>query len=269
VQEVGMELCPRLGIAIPVGKDSLSLKTVWNDAGDERRMVSPLSLVVSAFAPVTDARRALTPQLDMANGPSRLLLLDLGAGRDRLAGSALAQVLGQFGEEVPDLEDADHLSGFFRAVQRMSRDRLLLAYHDRSDGGLLATVCEMAFAARCGLDLDFDLSPERLTGRLFSEELGAVLQVRVDDVKKVRAICRDEGIGSLLSDIGKPAEGRALNIGARGARLARFDLPELLQAWSETSYAVQVERDNPECAEQEFTRLADWRRRALRRCRVA
>jgi phosphoribosylformylglycinamidine synthase len=264
VRAVGMDLCPKLGIAIPVGKDSLSLQTVWEQDGEERRMVSPVSLVVSAFAPVTDARRALTPQLDAASGPTRLLLLDLGAGRDRLGGSALARVLGQFGDEVPDLDSAAHLAGFFRAVQRLNRERLLLAYHDRSDGGLLAAVCEMAFAGRSGIELDFDLAEDALLHRLFSEELGAVLQVRVDDLRKVRAICRDEGIGSLLSDIGKPVPGQVLQIGLRGRQVHAFDLADLIRAWGETSHAVQAARDNPECAAQEFDRLQDWRRRSLR-----
>jgi phosphoribosylformylglycinamidine synthase len=263
VRSVGMELCPRLGIAIPVGKDSLSLKTVWQQDGAERRMLAPVSLVVSAFAPVTDARRALTPQLRTDRGLTRLLLLDLGAGRDRLGGSALAQVSGQFGDEVPDLDSADYLAGLFRAVQRLNREKLLLAYHDRSDGGMLATVCEMALAGRTGIRLDLDVPEERLVPRLFSEELGAVLQVRADDLRKVRAICRDEGIGSLLMDIGKPVAGQALDIAVRGRRLVSFDLPVLHQAWSETSHSIQALRDNPECADQEFARLLDWRRPAL------
>ncbi len=264
VRAVGMELCPELGIAIPVGKDSLSLKTVWREGEEERRMLAPVSLVASAFAPVTDARRALTPQLDAASGPTRLLLLDLGEGRDRLGGSVLARVLGQFGDEVPDLDTPRHLGGFFRAVQRLNREQLLLAYHDRSDGGLLATVCEMAFAGRSGVELEFDLPFARLLPRLFSEELGAVLQVRVDDIKKVRAICRDEGVGSLLSDVGRPVTGRELRIRTRDRETASFDLGELIQAWGETSHAIQAMRDNPECADQEFARLGDWRRRALR-----
>jgi phosphoribosylformylglycinamidine synthase len=264
VRAVGLELCPELGIAIPVGKDSLSLKTVWHEGGSERRMVAPVSLVVSAFAPVTDARRALTPQLDSASGSTRLLLLDLGAGRDRLGGSALATVLGSFGDEVPDLDKPGQLAGFFRAVQRMNREGLLLAYHDRSDGGLLATACEMAFAARTGIALDFDLGEERLLPRLCSEELGAVIQVRVDDLRKVRAICRDEGIGSLLADIGKPVPGHELAISLRGRQVVSLDLKDLIQAWSETSHAVQAVRDHPECADQEFARLRDWRRRTLR-----
>jgi phosphoribosylformylglycinamidine synthase len=264
VRAVGLELCPRLGIAIPVGKDSLSLKTVWQDAGREKRMLAPVSLVVSAFAPVTDARRALTPQLRRNAGPSRLLLLDLGGGRDRLGGSVLAQVNGQFGDQVPDLESPDQLAAFFRAVQRLNREGLLLAYHDRSDGGLLATVCEMAFAGHAGLHLELDVDPRRLLPRLFSEELGAVLQVRVDDLRTVRAICRDEGLGDLLVDIGRPVEGEQLEIAARGERLARLELPDLCQTWGETSYRIQRLRDNPQCAEQEYAALGDWRRPGLR-----
>ncbi len=264
VRAVGLELCPQLGIAIPVGKDSLSLKTVWRETEREKRMLAPVSLVVSAFAPVTDVAAALTPQLRRNAGPSRLLLLDLGAGRDRLGGSVLAQVTEQFGDEVPDLESADHLSAFFRVIQRLRRDGLLLAYHDRSDGGLLATVCEMAFAAHSGLQLELDVPEHRLLPRLFSEELGAVLQVRIDDLKKVRAICRDEGIGDLLLDIGMPAAGDSLDISVRGERKACFALPVLAQAWGETSFRVQQLRDNPACAEEEYAVLGDWHRPGLR-----
>jgi phosphoribosylformylglycinamidine synthase len=264
VRAVGLELCPQLDIAIPVGKDSLSLKTVWRDAGDEKRMLAPVSLVVSAFAPVTDARNALTPQLRRNAGPSRLLLLDLGAGRDRLGGSTLAQVTGQFGAEVPDLDSADRLRAFFRTVQRLNRERLLLAYHDRSDGGLLATVCEMAFAGRSGLQLELDTPPERLVPRLFSEELGAVMQVRVDDLRAVRAICRDEGIGDLLLDIGMPQASPRLEVSARGKGLISLSLPELCRAWGETSFQIQRLRDNPECAGEEYAAVSDWQAPGLR-----
>jgi phosphoribosylformylglycinamidine synthase len=263
VRAVGLELCPQLGIAVPVGKDSLSLKTVWQEEGREKRMLAPVSLVVSAFAPVTDARRALTPQLRRNAGPTRLLLLDLGGGRDRLGGSVLAQVTGQFGDEVPDLESADELAAFFRAIQRLNREGLLLAYHDRSDGGFLATVCEMAFAAHTGLQLELDVGPKRLLPRLFSEELGAIVQVRVDDLRKVRAICRDEGFDALV-DIGRPVEGGVLEIASRDGSRRRLELTELCQAWGEVSYRIQRLRDNPECAEQEFAALSDWKRPGLR-----
>ena len=268
VRAVGMELCADLGVAIPVGKDSLSLKTRWRDGdredGAEQLMIAPVSLVVSAFAPVTDARKALTPQLHLGEEASRLLLLDLGEGKDRLGGSIYAQVHGQLGAVTPDLDDAGRLAAFFRAVQRMNRDGLLMAYHDRSDGGLLATVCEMAFASRCGLRLDLDPAGGRLADSLFSEELGAVLQVRVDDLRKVRAICRDEGMGSMLQDIGRPEKGRQLQVAVGGEPMLELDLAELQLDWQQTSHAVQRLRDNPECADEERESLEHWNRPVLR-----
>lgn len=264
VRAVGLELCPELGCAIPVGKDSLSLKTVWHEGDVEKRLLSPVSLVVSAFAPVSDARRALTPCLRRNAGPTRLLLLDLGHGRDRLGGSALAQVTGQFGTQVPDLDSPADLAGFFRTIQRLNQEGFLLAYHDRSDGGLLATVAEMAFAGHCGLRLEFDLDRDALLGRLFAEELGAVLQVSVDHLRKVRAICRDEGIGHLLMDIGRPTEGHELQLILSGALAHTLDLRELCQQWAETSHEIQRIRDHPECADEEFAALGDWERLGLR-----
>jgi len=267
VKAVGMELCPQLGIAIPVGKDSLSLKTRWREGdqadGIEKEMLAPVSLIVSAFAPVTDARRVLTPQLNLKEDDSRLLLLDLGQGRDRLGGSVLAQLSGQFGREVPDLDDARLLHGFFRAIQRLNREGVLLAYHDRSDGGLLATVCEMAFASRCGVRLDLEGNGDRLAQRLLSEELGAVIQVRVGDLNKVRAICRDEGISSLLQDIGRPETGRRLQVSCSGVNALDIDLAELQLDWAETSFLIQSLRDNPACADEERQGLNDWNRPVL------
>lgn len=265
VKAVGMELCPELGIAIPVGKDSLSLKTVWQDPAEgEKRMLAPVSLVISAFAPVSDARKTLTPQLRMNQGASRLLLLDLGAGNDRLGGSVFAQVKGEFGNEVPDLDSAAALKGFFRVIQRLNRDGLVLAYHDRSDGGLTAVVCEMAFAARCGIRLDFDLSADRLAARLFSEEPGAVLQVKVDDLRKVRAICRDEGIDSILHDIGRPALEPELTVSVNAVQVLKLDMKSLQLNWAQTSHAIQRLRDNPECADEERQGLVEWSRPMLR-----
>jgi phosphoribosylformylglycinamidine synthase len=265
VKAVGLSLCPELGIAIPVGKDSLSLKTTWQDEdGDPQKVTAPLSLVISAFAPVTDARRALTPQLRLNQGATRLLLIDLGGGRNRLGGSILAQVSNGFGSEVPDVESAAKLKGFFRAVQRLNRDGLLLAYHDRSDGGLLATVAEMAFAARCGIRLDLEMDGNLLAAGLFAEEAGAVLQVPVDQLKKVRAICRDEGIDSLLQDIGRPLEGRRLEVRGDGQPVCDIDLCELQQAWAETSHAIQQLRDHPGCADEERQELGQWQQPLLR-----
>ena len=268
VHAVGMELCPQLGIAIPVGKDSMSLKTRWHRDDDpqneELSMIAPVSLVVSAFAPVADVRKALTPQIRLNRGPSRLLLLDLGQGKDRLGGSIYAQIGQSLGNEVPDLDEAAHLKAFFSAIQRLNREGLILAYHDRSDGGLIAAVCEMAFAGRCGLRLDFEHAPARLPGPLFSEELGAVIQVRVDDLKKVRAICRDEGIDALLQDIGRPQSGRQLLVRCSGKPVLDMDLADLQLQWAETSLAIQSLRDHPECAEQEKAFLSQWEEPLLR-----
>ena len=158
-----MELCPALGISIPVGKDSMSMKTVWSDdAGVERKVVSPVSLVIiSAFAPVQDTRRTLTPVLKDVRNDTGLWLIDLGCGRNRLGASALSQVYGQVGSEVPDLDDPDLLKGLFTVIQELISANVLLAYHDRSDGGLAATLCEMAFASRCGLEIDLDVARDK------------------------------------------------------------------------------------------------------------
>ncbi len=253
VRSVGMELCPELGIAIPVGKDSLSLKTVWNDGAQERRVVSPVSLVVTAFAPVEDATRALTPQLS-SEPDTRLLLLDLGAGQDRLGGSILAQVHGGFGHQAPDLDDPGALRAFFAWVQEMNRDGLVLAYHDRSDGGLLTAVCEMAFAAHCGVTLELDVARGDLLARLFSEEAGAVLQVRAADLDAVTARAREAGLDALLQPVGAPVEGDMLTVSDRAGEAAVLDLVALQRAWGEVSHAVARLRDKPACADAERDR---------------
>lgn len=259
VRTVGMEFCPALGIAIPVGKDSLSLKTVWDRDGEEARMLSPVSLVASAFAPVTDARRALTPQLDTDAGSTRLLLVDLGAGRDRLGGSILAQVHGAFGNDVPDCEDAGVLRAFFETVQALATEGRLLAYHDRSDGGLATTLCEMAFAARCGLSLDLGLEAgPALVARLFSEELGAVLQVREADAEGILERFNAAGIGHLVSDIGEPVSGQLMIVRSGADTVLEQNLGALLKAWAETSHRIQRLRDNPRCADQEYIGLDEW-----------
>ncbi len=257
VRTVGMELCPELGIAIPVGKDSLSLKTVWSDGQGEQRVTSPVSLVVTAFAPVEDARRALTPQLD-TSADTRLLLADLGAGKDRLGGSILAQVHGGFGTQTPDLDDPARLKAFFDWMQDLNRDGLVLAYHDRSDGGLLATVCEMAFAARCGLSLSLDVDRDALLPRLFSEEPGAVLQVRAADLDEVLRRADAAGLGGLVGAIGAPIPGAELAVADREGAAATLDLVALQRAWGEVAHAVARLRDKPACADAERDRQDDW-----------
>ncbi|APZ44629.1 phosphoribosylformylglycinamidine synthase [Acidihalobacter ferrooxydans] len=256
VRAVGEQLCPQLGIAIPVGKDSLSMKTVWEEGGETRAVTSPLSLVVSAFAPVSDARHVLTPQLRTDCGDTDLILVDLGRGRNRLGGSALLQVYGQLGDIAPDLDAAETLKGFFEAIQTLNADRSLLAYHDRSDGGLLASVCEMAFAGRVGVELDLHADAEPLAA-LFNEELGAVLQVRHADVDEVLMVFSEIGLGNHARVIGRLSEDDAISIRAGYRTLYRAPRERLHRIWAETSYRMQALRDNPACAEQEFAALGE------------
>jgi phosphoribosylformylglycinamidine synthase len=258
VRAVGMDLCPALGIAIPVGKDSLSMKTVWRDQDTERRMCAPVSLIVSAFAPVTDVHRTLTPQIDMECGDSRLLLIDLGGGRNRLGGSCLAQVFGRFGGAVPDLDEPESLKSFFGVIQSLNRDGLVRAYHDRSDGGVIAALCEMAFAAHCGLDLRPAIPPSELNAFLFAEEPGAVIQVGAADVPEVSARFAAAGLAEALHDLGRPVRDARLRLTVEGRRVLDESLPKLQRLWSETSHAVQRLRDNPECADQELDQVGDW-----------
>jgi len=257
VRAVAMEFCPVLGISIPVGKDSLSMKTAWEDGGKRKEVTAPLSLIVSAFAPVPDVRVSLTPQLRGDCGETALMLIDLGMKRCRLGGSGLAQVHGALGDTAPDA-DAGQLRAFFAAVQQLNRDGRLLAYHDRSDGGLLVTVCEMMFAGHCGANLDIGaLGDGRALAILFNEELGAVLQVRQSDVAAVRNAFSNEGLGAACHVIGTPAAAPRLRITAGAALLLDEPLIDLRRAWSETSYHLQRLRDNPECAQEEYDRLLD------------
>ncbi len=264
VRAAGMELCPALGIAIPVGKDSLSLKTDWTSDGEQRHMLAPVSLVVSAFAPVTDARRALTPQLGAVDEPNHLLLIDLGRGADRLGGSALEQVHGVFSGRTPDLDQAEDLAGFFAAIQELAAGGRLLAYHDRSDGGLVTVLCEMAFAARCGLAIKLACERQRARARLFAEEPGAVVQVRGADLQTAMACFERHGLGGLVEEIGSAVSGQKLDVEVAGESYLGLELPALHQAWFETSHAIQSLRDNPECAAEEFAAALEWRRPLLR-----
>jgi phosphoribosylformylglycinamidine synthase len=278
VRAVALELCPTLGISIPVGKDSLSMRTTWREGGEERQVVAPVSLIVSAFAPVDDARGALTPELVRDAGETELVLIDLGRGRNRLGGSILAQVYGAAGDVPPDVDDARALRAFFACIRSLARDGLLLAYHDRSDGGLFATVCEMAFAGHAGVTLNLDLlaydalaldvdgserRPELMQGRdldralraLFAEELGAVVQVRAAERNRVLARLREAGLAAQV--IGAPNARDEIRL-VRNAKTA-FAAPrvELQRAWSETSFHMQRLRDDPDCAREEFDRILD------------
>jgi phosphoribosylformylglycinamidine synthase len=250
VKAVGMELCPELDIAIPVGKDSLSMRTVWDDSGEKKAVTAPLSLIVTAFAPVTDVRKTLTPELRTDIADTVLLLVDLGRGQQRLGGSALAQVYGAMGQQAPDT-DAASLKAFFTGIQALNEKGVLLAYHDRSDGGLFASVAEMAFAARTGVTLT--LKGDALSG-LFNEELGAVLQVRRTDVATVKAAFGE--LAESVSEIGVLAADESFRIAVNGQNVFASTRADLQKVWAETSYRIQALRDNAECAEQEFARIA-------------
>ncbi|CBL45812.1 Phosphoribosylformylglycinamidine synthase (FGAM synthase) [gamma proteobacterium HdN1] len=252
VQAIGMELCPALGIAIPVGKDSMSMRTVWDDNGEQKSVTAPLSLIISAFAPVQDVRQTLTPMLQR-DTDSRLLLIDLSNGHHRLGATALAQVYNQLGDSCADLESAEQLKVFFETIQALNHDQLLLAYHDRSDGGLFASVAEMMFAGRSGLDLELGALPGTALAALFNEELGAVIQVSnaVLDVvlAKLKAAKLDTHV------IGTLNNAQRLRIFHQGDRIFDQTRADLQSAWAETSYRIQAMRDNSECAKQEFEQI--------------
>ena len=266
VHAVGMELCPALDIAVPVGKDSMSMRTAWqetNEAGEseDKSVTSPLSLVITGFAPVTDAMRTLTPQIRMDQDESDLILIDLGNGKNRLGGSALAQVYGQVGDDCPDLDDPEDLKAFFAVIQGLNAEGKLLAYHDRSDGGLLVTLLEMAFAAHGGLEIKLDWlidEPVEAVDALFAEELGAVIQVSREHTEAVLAQFSAAGLES-CGVIARPRYDDQI-------RVTLFETP-LLEAsrlltqrtWAETSYRLQALRDNAECAKSEFDGLLDSR----------
>ncbi|RKP54748.1 phosphoribosylformylglycinamidine synthase [Pararobbsia silviterrae] len=280
VKAVGLELCPALGISIPVGKDSLSMRTKWNDEGVAKEVVSPVSLIISAFAPVADVRRHLTPQLSRELD-TVLIAIDLGRGKHRLGGSILAHVTQQVGDTTPDVDDPEDLKRFFNAIQSLNRDGKLLAYHDRSDGGLFATVAEMAFAGRVGVSLNVDMltldathesdygdakdwakqtsgrRDDRTIRALFNEELGAVIQVRAADRDAVLGVLREHGLSTCSHVIGKPNEADDIEIYRDAKKIYSATRVELQQAWSEVSWRIARLRDNPACADSEFESLVD------------
>ena len=255
VKAAGLELCPQLGINIPVGKDSLSMQMRWQD----KTVVSPVSLVVTAVAPVSDVRRHVTPQLHCDQGDSQLLLIDLGQGRQRLGGSALAQVMGQLGHQCPDVDDPQLIKGFFAALQQLLSAGLLLAYHDRSDGGLLTTVLEMAFAGHCGITLTLpDSALHHPLAWLFNEELGAVIQVKTTDLAAVETLLQAQGLMPCCQRIGQPNRSDDIRIEQpHGSSLWCASRIHCQRQWSETSYRMQALRDNPDCAQQEYDNLIE------------
>ncbi len=281
VKAVGMELCPALGISIPVGKDSLSMRTTWKDDGSDKSVTSPVSLIVSAFAPVQDVRLSLTPQIRTDAGETVLIAIDLGRGKNRMGASALAQVMQQLGDEVPDVDSAEDLKGFFAAIQELGRAKKLLAYHDRSDGGLFVTLCEMAFAGRSGLSINLDILTmegehaadwgdsknwasqvserrnEMTLRALFNEELGAVIQVRAEEKSVVMNILRAYNLGSCSHIIGKPNQTDVIEFTRDAKSIYKQPRAELRKLWSETSWRIARLRDNPACADAEYARMID------------
>lgn len=266
VHAVGMELCPALGIAVPVGKDSMSMRTAWLDEDaqgemEEKSITSPLSLVVTGFAPVTDALATLTPQINLEQEESDLILIDLGNGQNRLGGSALAQVYGQVGDTCPDVDDPEDIKAFFEVIQGLNRDGKLLAYHDRSDGGLLVTLLEMAFAAHAGLEIKLDWmidEPVEALNALFSEELGAVIQVNRQHTEEVLTQFAVAGIET-CGVIARPRYDDQVRVTLFEEPLLETTRQLTQRTWSETSYRMQALRDNPECAKNEFDNLLDVR----------
>jgi len=250
------ELCVALNIAIPVGKDSLSMKTVWQQRDATRMIVAPVSLIVSAFAPVQDVRRTLTPQLQLDQGNTALLLVDLGSGRNRLGGSCVAQVFGGTGENTPDIDSAAELTGFFAAIQELNSAERLLAYHDRSDGGLFVSLCEMAFASHCGIEARLDDVDDDTFAALFAEEAGAVIQIREEDVPLVQRVFASHGLLN-VPVLGSPRDDDRILFSNGGQAVLENNRTEFQRIWSETSLHLQRMRDNPECSQQEFETKLD------------
>ena len=254
VKAVGLELCPQLGIGIPVGKDSLSMKSVWSESAGKKEVIAPLSLIISAFAPVTTVRKTLTPQLRTNRGLTRLILVDLSQKKNRLGGSALAQVFQQIGNQPADLDQPERLAAFFAAIQTLNAADKILAYHDRSDGGLFVTLCEMAFAGHCGLKVDLSGLGDDPLAILFAEEPGAVLQIAEDRVSEVLALL--QGMGHVQT-IGTISGDDYLTFSWQGRPLLRQSRIHWQRVWTETSWRMRTLRDNPETAQQEYDTVLD------------
>ncbi len=261
VRAVGLELCPQLGLAVPVGKDSMSMKTIWSEntaegEAEKCSVTAPLSLIISAFAPVSDVRKTLTPQLDTQT-KSILLLIDLSGGKQRLGGSALAQTCGKIGRRSPDLEDVETFIKFFNVFQHLNKQGLLLAWHDRSDGGLFTCLCEMAFASQCGLNIQLDAFDQDPVNALFNEEPGGVIQVAVENLDAICAVFEEAELVSCVHDIATVEKEERISIYNNGLPLFSASRAELQQTWSRTSYLMQTLRDNPDCAREEFDAIAE------------
>jgi len=259
VKAIGEELCPALGLTIPVGKDSMSMKTKWDENGTEKSVTSPMSLIITAFGVVEDIRKTVTPELRTDKGDTRLIAIDLSQGKKRLGGSCLAQVYKQLGSETPDVDSPEVLKGFFNAIQTLVRTEKVIAYHDISDGGLFTTVTEMAFAGHTGVDIDISklVSVNEATGAsddlatLFNEELGGVIQVRASDVEAINTILVEHGVLDYFTDIGSLNNEDTIRFTRDGEVVLENSRTYYRTVWAQTTYRMQALRDNPECAQQE------------------
>lgn len=253
------EFCQELGVCIPVGKDSLSMNTAWSErcSNMQKQVTSPLSVIITAFSPVAEVCQSLTPELKTNQGETRLLLIDLGLGKNRLGGSCLTQVYQEIAGNTPDVESAQDLKAFFESMQSLNEQGIILAYHDRSDGGLFVTLCEMSFAARQGIDINLDYA-DAIMPALFSEELGAVLQVLSKDLDKVYTAFKSGGfLQDHIHDIGTLNQNQQLRIMQNNTNIFAEKILSLHRSWSETTFKMQILRDNPASAKQEYDRLLD------------
>ncbi|SFV77548.1 Phosphoribosylformylglycinamidine synthase, synthetase subunit / Phosphoribosylformylglycinamidine synthase, glutamine amidotransferase subunit [hydrothermal vent metagenome] len=251
VKAVGMDLCPELGLTVPVGKDSMSMKSSWTDDGVDKSVTSPLSLIITAFSKTPDVRAQKTPLLD-TDSDSELLLIDLGFDQNRMGGSCLAQVYNQIGNIAPNLDDSSLFKKFFTVINQLNKANLISAYHDRSDGGVITTILEMAFASHCGLDIETNASIEAL----FNEELGCVIQVSNANKSKVVAALAEAGLADCTSTIATINDSDTINITSNGKQIYSQSRAELHTLWSSTSYEIAKLRDNPDCAQQEFDNIS-------------
>ncbi|WP_392552799.1 phosphoribosylformylglycinamidine synthase [Orbus wheelerorum] len=249
VKAIGEELCPALGLTIPVGKDSMSMKTTWQQDGQQKAMIAPLSLVITAFARVEDVRNTVTPELKTV--ANRLLFIDLGCGKQTLGATALAQVYRQLGNESADVRDVQVLANFYRAIQQLVENRQILAYHDRSDGGLLVTLLEMAFAGHCGLNIDISSLGNNVLTSLFTEELGVVFQVADSKLNAVKSCLESFGLIKHVYDLGSAITGNKIIINHNNQVIYSQNRSTLRTWWAQTTWQMQRLRDNPECADQE------------------
>ncbi|NAZ70900.1 phosphoribosylformylglycinamidine synthase [Vibrio toranzoniae] len=257
VKAVGEELCPALGLTIPVGKDSMSMKTKWEENGEQKEVTSPLSLVITAFARVEDVRKTITPQLRTDKGNTSLVLIDLGNGQNRMGATALAQVYKQLGDKPADVDNAAQLKGFYEGVQALVANDQVVAYHDKGDGGLFVTLAEMAFAGHCGINADIAALGEDTLAALFNEELGAVIQVRNDDLDAVLSTLAANGLEACSHVIGSVADSDELVIKSGETVVIERNRTELRTIWAETTHKMQGLRDNPVCADQEHEAKKD------------